>query len=126
MTRKSPWAISAALTAALLLVPLFSAAPAAAVEGSVHAYRATPGDVRSDRFTALSANGTDVFVAKYANRFNNRMAVARFASDDATPVLTVTANAPITSFKIYPERYYPASAVTVSGNTLTLIVMHVW
>ncbi|WP_341997261.1 PxKF domain-containing protein [Microbacterium sp. LWH7-1.2] len=81
-------------------------------------YRDTPGDVRSDRF-ALSANGTDVFVAKYANRFNNRMAVARFASDDATPALTVTANAPITSFKIYPERYYPSSAVTISGNTLT-------
>jgi hypothetical protein len=120
MTRKSPWAIAAALTAALLTGPLITAAaPAAAVDGSVHAYRDTPGDVRSDRFTALTANGTDVFVAKYANRYNNRMAVARFASDDATPVLTVTANAPITSFKIYPERYYPASSVSVSGNTLT-------
>ncbi|WP_426321998.1 OmpL47-type beta-barrel domain-containing protein [Microbacterium sp. E-13] len=119
MTKKSPWAIVAAITA-LVLAPLVSVAPpaSAVVEAPVHTYRDTPGDVRSDRFT-LTANGTDVFVAKYANRFNNRMAVARFASDDATPVLTVTANSPITSWKIHPERNYPASAVTVSGNTLT-------
>ncbi|MEV4689401.1 OmpL47-type beta-barrel domain-containing protein [Microbacterium sp. LWH3-1.2] len=119
MTKKSPWAIIATITA-LVLAPLISAVPPASaeVEPLVHAYRDTPGDVPSDRYL-LSANGTDVFVAKYANRSNNRMAVARFASEDATPVLSVTANAPITSWKIYPERYYPSSAVTVSGNTLT-------
>ncbi|WP_349425958.1 putative Ig domain-containing protein [Microbacterium sp. LWS13-1.2] len=120
MTKKSPWAFAAAMAAALLLAPLISAAPSAvaADDGPIHTYRDTPGDVRSDRFT-LSANGTDVFVTKYANRYNNRMAVARFASDDTTPVLTVTANEPITSWKIHPERNYPSSVVTVSGNTLT-------
>ena len=118
MTKKSPWAVAMAVTA-LLLSPLVAvAAPASAADEPVHTYRHTPGDVRSDRFT-LSANGTDVFVAKYSNRFNNRMAVARFASDDATPLFTVTANAPITSWRIHPERDYPASAVQVSGNTLT-------
>lgn len=120
MARKSPWAIAAALAAALISATLGAGAPAAAAvtDTSIHTYRATPGDVRSDKFS-LAANGTDVFVTKYANRSNNRMAVARFASDDATPVLTVTANAPITTWKIYPERHYPASAVTVSGNTLS-------
>jgi len=120
MTKKSPWALVAALAAALVAATFVTAAPAAAAppDTSIHTYRATPGDVQSDKFT-LAANGTNVFVTKYANRSNNRMAVARFASDDATPVLTVTVNAPITSWKLYPERDYPASAVTVSGNTLT-------
>ncbi|MDR6144022.1 hypothetical protein QE375_003576 [Microbacterium foliorum] len=121
MTKKSRWSIAATLVAALLVAPAIIQSPAAAAAsaaGDIHTYRDTPGDVRSDRFT-LSANGEEVFVTKYSNRYNNRMAVARFASDDATPLLTVTANTPITSWKIFPERDYPSSAATVSGNTLS-------
>lgn len=96
-----------------------TAIPASAeADAPVHTYRATPGDVASERFT-LEANDTDVFVTKYANRSNNRMAVARFASDDETPTLTVTNTEPITSWTIYPEHDYPDDAVTVDGNTLT-------
>ena len=120
MTQKSRW--RAVVVAAALLVPTLATVPlpAAASEGAeaIHAYRATPGDVASEKFT-LKANGVDVFVTKYANRSNNRMAVARFASDDATPTLAITADAPITSWKIHPDVHYPAGAVTVSGNTLT-------
>jgi len=120
MTQKSRW--RAVVVAAALLVPTLVTVPlpAAASEGAeaIHAYRATPGDVASEKFT-LKANGVDVFVTKYANRSNNRMAVARFASDDATPTLAITADAPITSWKIHPDVHYPAGAVTVSGNTLT-------
>ena len=120
--RSSRWWSAIATTAALLvsLAPSAAFADGTAVDphAPVHTYRATPGDVRSDRF-ALTANGTDVFVTKYANRSNNRVHVARFASADATPILTLTNNVPITSWKIYPERYYPAGAVTVSGNTIT-------
>jgi hypothetical protein len=120
MTQKSRW--RAALIAAALLVPILAAAPlpAVAADGAeaIHTYRATPGDVASEKFK-LKANGVDVFVAKYANRSNNRMAVARFASSEATPTLTITADAPITSWKIHPAVHYPTGAVTVSGNTLS-------
>lgn len=93
-------------------------ATASPSNAAVHTYRPTPGDIASERYT-LKADGTDVFVTRYANRSNNRVHVARFASSDATPSLTVTNNGPITSWKIYPERYYPASAAQVDGNTLT-------
>jgi len=119
------WLAAAVSTALLVpLVPLAAqpagAAPvvAAADDAPSHTYRATPGDVASDRYT-LTANGTDVFVTKYANRSNNRMAVARFASDDATPTLTVHNDAPVTSVRISPERDYPASAIHVDGNDVT-------
>jgi hypothetical protein len=120
MTKRTRRRVRVVAAIAALLVPALAAAPtSAAEEGSpVHTYRATPGDVASERFT-LEANGTDVFVTRYANRSNNRMHVARFASDDATPTLTVTNNAPITSVKMHPERHYPDDALTVDGNTLT-------
>jgi len=92
--------------------------PAATDDAPIHTYTATPGDTASDRYT-LQANGTDVFVTKYANRSNNRMAVARFASDDRTPTLTVHNDQPVTSVQVYPARYYPASAVHVDGNDIT-------
>ncbi|WP_277212588.1 putative Ig domain-containing protein [Isoptericola croceus] len=123
MTTRSGRCWSAVAAVGALLAPMAvvaaTAVPASAeVDGPVHTYRATPGDVASERFT-LEANDTDVFVTKYANRSNNRMAVARFASDDETPTLTVATSEPVTSWKIYPERNYPADAVAVDGNTLT-------
>ncbi|GAB3161971.1 hypothetical protein GCM10027059_13510 [Myceligenerans halotolerans] len=123
MTKRLGLRWSAIVAVGALLAPAAvvaaTAVPASAeADAPVHAYRATPGDVASERF-ALEANDTDVFVTKYANRSNNRMAVARFASDDETPTLTVTNSEPITSWTIYPERYYPDGAVTVDGNTLT-------
>lgn len=117
---KSARPLLAALTGiALAAAMLTGTVPAFAADEPVHTYRATPGDVASDRF-ALTANDANVFVAKYTNRSNNRMHVARFASVDSTPTLTVTSSSAITSYKIYPERYYPAEAVTVSGSTLTV------
>lgn len=95
--------------------------------GGIHTYAPTPGDIASDRF-GLSVDGTEVFVAKYANRSNNRMHVARFASADTVrlrrsadpaPTVTITNSAPITSWTIYPERLYPTDAVTVSGSSMT-------
>lgn len=119
MTKKSlRWWTALIMSLGLTVGAIPAAAHAESDAGSVHTYRPTPGDVASERFT-LRANDADVFVTKYSNRSNNRMHVARFASTDATPTLTVTANAAITSWKIYPERYYPDAAVSVSGNTLT-------
>lgn len=114
--------LGAATALAVTLALLTGASPAAAATTSdpstVHTYRATPGDTASERYS-LTANTKPVFVTKYANRSNNRMHVARFAGSDTTPTLTVTNNAPITSVKIYPERYYSPGSYTVSGNTVT-------
>lgn len=113
------WLVGAVVGAVLAPIAVVAViVPASAADAVVHTYRATPGDVASDRFS-LTANNISVFVTKYANRSNNRMAVARFSSSSATPTLRVTNNATITSWKIHPARHYPASAVTVSGNTLT-------
>jgi hypothetical protein len=118
MTKRSGRLWSAIAVVGALLAPSVPLATTAAAEGDVHTYRATPGDEASERFS-LEANGIDVFVTKYANRSNNRMAVARFASEDATPTLTITNDSPITSVKMHPERHYPDDALTVDGDTLT-------
>ncbi|MFF2267361.1 putative Ig domain-containing protein [Cellulosimicrobium cellulans] len=106
------------LSIGLVATTVAGTAHAETGDGGVHTYRATPGDTASERWD-LTANGTDVFVTKLANRSNDRVHYARFASQDATPTLTVTSDQPITSWEIHPQRYYPADAVQVDGNTLT-------
>ncbi|HMR49288.1 MAG TPA: putative Ig domain-containing protein [Arachnia sp.] len=118
MTTRRPgrWLTAIALSLGLAASTMLGTAQAA--DDTIHTYRSTPGDVASERFQ-LEAGDTDVFVTKYSNRSNNRVHVARFASDTTTPEMTVTNNAPITSWRVFPERYYPQSAGTVAGNTLT-------
>ncbi len=92
-------------------------------DDGIYAYRPTPGDSPSRRYT-MKVNGTQVFVTDYSkvsvdNVKNDNADVSRFVSESATPVITLTNNEPVTSVKVYPERYYPASAITVDGNTVT-------
>ncbi|MDR1799904.1 MAG: FIVAR domain-containing protein, partial [Bifidobacteriaceae bacterium] len=117
-TKLAAAGLGAVLALALLPISPMSMATAAGDPADIHVYAATPGDTASERFT-MTANTVSVFVTKYSNRSNNRVHVARFASTTLTPTIEVTNNAAITSVKIYPERYYPASSYTISGSKVT-------
>lgn len=74
----------------------------------------------------LKANGTPVSVYKYQKQDNPgtfyHMDVARFSSDDAEPVfeVTLTDGTTIDSVTVYPERYYPQDAFTISEDKKTV------
>lgn len=74
----------------------------------------------------MTANETPVSIYKYqkgsdGSRFYN-FDIARFSSQDRTPVFTITLtdDTVIDRVEIYPERYYPQDALSVSGDKKTL------
>ena len=85
----------------------------------VHVYRDTPGDVESTKYD-VQVNGTEVKAIKYEQNGNN-FDIARFATDEMSPEITVTLpNEEINTVKVYPERYYDQSELQVSEDKHTL------
>ena len=75
---------------------------------------------------SLTANNTPVSVFKYQKKTSPsnyyHMDIARFSSDDESPVLKVTLNdgTTIDSVTVYPERYYGEDAFEISEDKKTL------
>lgn len=101
--------------------------------GTIHPYAATgvgpdvvtgattsSPDVASTKYT-VSADDTGVEAVQY-NKLGHNYDIARFSSSSRTPDLTVTLTdgTLINSVNIYPARYYPSDAVTVSADKKSL------
>ena len=85
----------------------------------VHVYRDTPEDVESAKYD-VKVNGTDVKAIKYDKNGNN-FDIARFATDEMSPEITVTLpNEEINTVKVLPERYYDQEDLQVSADKHTL------
>lgn len=76
-------------------------------------------DVASAKYT-VSANGTPVTAVQYTKGGHNAD-IARFSSTSRTPVITVTLpTVAVDTVSVYPTRYYPASAISVSADRHTI------
>lgn len=119
MKQKLQKCITALLCAAMCISGMLGVSPVTANatqsdSQDVHVYTDTPGDTLSGKYT-LTANGTNVPVIKYSANGNN-FDIARFASNDTTPVYTVTVTDTIETVTVYPERYYPQDSITISED----------
>ena len=87
-------------------------------DGAVHVYVETPGDTQSSKYM-LTVNETAVPVIKYAAN-GNHVDVARFACESAAPDIQVSVQEEIRTAAVFPQRYYPETALTVSEDKHTL------
>ncbi|MGN1116458.1 MAG: glycosyl hydrolase family 28 protein, partial [Candidatus Ornithomonoglobus sp.] len=150
MERKRTQKLLAALTAAAMAAAAFPAGVpwVYAAEGAVHDY-GKPGDdpaTEADESAAVynsdvlksasyaestkygvTANGTAVTAYKYQHSTTEgnkyyKMDVVRFSSDDAQPEMAVTLKngSTIENVTVYPQRYYPQEALTISADKKTV------
>ena len=88
-------------------------------DNGVHVYADTPGDVDSGKYR-VQVNGTDVRAVAY-NANGNNFDVARFATNEADPEITVTVpDIEIETVTVYPERYYDSDSLKVSADKHTV------
>lgn len=111
-------AMSLFMAATMLPATVFAENADRAQPATVHNYESTPGDEVSGKYT-LQIGETAVPVVKYSANGNN-MDIARFASDSRTPEMQVTVTEDINSVTVYPQRYYPQDALSISGDKRTL------
>ncbi len=121
------------LSAAMLMsvAPGAVYAAGAPAGGTVHVYAPTGDDPATAENESpdeestkyqVSVNNTAVPVIKYNAQGQGNMDVTRFASDDRTPNIEVTLinTETINNVQVYPERYYPQEALTVSEDGKTV------
>ena len=88
-------------------------------DNGVHVYAETPGDTYSEKYE-VKVNETKVPAVVY-NANGNNFDIARFATNETEPEITVTVpNIEIETVKVYPERYYSPDSLSVSADRHTL------
>ena len=124
----------AVLLSAAMLMSVAPCAVYAAQEpdgGTVHVYAPTGDDPATEENESpdtlstkyqVSVNETEVPAIKYNAQGQTDMDIARFASDSRTPQFEITLlnNETIQNVQVYPERYYPQEALTVSEDKKTV------
>lgn len=118
LKRTAALAMSFFMAAAMIPETAFAENTGSTQTASIHVYESTPGDEVSGKYT-LQIGETAVPVVKYSANGNN-MDIARFASDSRTPRMQVTVTEDINSVTVYPQRYYPQDALSISGDKRTL------